>query len=179
MMSVIALMVLLLPMALMTTSSEKLTGLALGVPGPTEEIPPEPPGPVEALRVVRVAEGYAVSAQVRRTDVVTSAGDTELKEFIEPDLASLQTRLASFKKMDDKRERITLAPAADTPTAEVVRWMDAVRRGPDGELYPRVILETVAAPPSGAAEPDGAEGAEGAEGADGTETPAPDDGSAP
>jgi len=178
-MSVIALMVLLLPMALMTTSSEKLTGLALGVPGPTEEIPPEPPGPVEALRVVRVADGYAVSAKVRRTDVVTSAGDTELKEFIEPDLASLQTRLASFKKMDEKRERITLAPAADTPTAEVVRWMDAVRRGPEGALYPRVILETVAAPAAGDGAPEGAEGGEGGEGTDATEGPPAEEGSAP
>lgn len=144
MMSVVALMVLLLPMALMTTSAEKLTGLTLGVPGPTEELPPEPPGPVESLRVVRVPAGYAVSALVRRTDVGASAGDVELKEFVEPDLAAMQVRLAAFKRMDEARERVTLAPAADTPTEEVVAWMDAVRAGPDGVLFPRVILETAA-----------------------------------
>ncbi len=149
MLSVVALMVLLLPMALMTTSAEKLTGLSLGVPGPTEELPPEPPGPVESLRVVRVDGGYAVSALVRRTDVGASSGDVELKEFVEPDLAAMQVRLRSFKQMDPDRERVTLAPAADTPTEEVVAWMDAVRAGPEGVLYPRVILETAAHQRSG------------------------------
>ena len=62
------------------------------------------------------------------------------------DLAELQAVLSTLKRLDPKRERITLVPAADTATDEVVRWMDAVRRGPEGELFPRVILQAVATP---------------------------------
>ena len=142
MMSVAAMMVLLLPALLMATSAQKLTGMALSVPGPSEQLPPEPTGIVERLSVARLPAGYQITAEVRSTDVLASAGDTERKELLVDGLAALQTQLAIFKGLDPKRARITLIPAADTPTEEVVRWMDAVRRGPDGELYPRVILET-------------------------------------
>lgn len=141
--SVVSLMVLLLPLLLMTTSASKLTGLALGVPGPEDELPPEPPGLVESLRVDRVADGYQVTAAVRNTDVLGGTGQTEDKTFAASDLAELQGVLGRLKRLDPKRDRVTLVPAADTPTEEVVRWMDAVRRGPDGPLFDRVILQTV------------------------------------
>ena len=51
--------------------------------------------------------------------------------------------LGRLKQLDPKRERITVVPAATTPTEEVVRWMDAVRAGPEGALFERVILQTV------------------------------------
>lgn len=143
--SIASLMMLLLPMLLMATSAQKLTGLALSVPGPTEQLPPELPGPVEDLVVRRVAGGYRVEASVRNTDVGSSAGDTEQKSFTEPSLSALQARLQGFKAMDPARERIRLVPAADTPTEEVVRWMDAVRAGPEGALYPRVVMDAAAA----------------------------------
>jgi hypothetical protein len=138
--SIVALMVLLLPLLLMTTSLQKRAGIALGVPGPDEELPPEVPGAVEDLRVERQATGYLVRASVRKTDVVGSVGNTEAKEVLATDLTGLQEVLATFKGLDPKRERITLVPALDTPTDEVVRWMDAVRAGPSGELFPKVIL---------------------------------------
>lgn len=146
MMSIVALMVLLLPTVLLTTSAEKLTGVTLGVSGASETLPPEPPGLVEAITVKREAQGYAVSAAVRNSDVRASAGDTELRQYAAADLTELQGVLSTLKRLDPKRERITLVPAADTATDEVVRWMDAVRRGPDGELFPRVVLQAVATP---------------------------------
>lgn len=142
MMAVAAMMVLLLPALLMATSAQKLTGLSLSVPGPSEQLPPEPTGIVERLSVTRVSAGYQITAEVRSTDVLAGAGDTERKDLLVASLSELQVQLATLKGLDPKRARITLVPAADTPTEEVVRWMDAVRRGPEGELYPRVILET-------------------------------------
>ena len=141
--SIVALMVLLLPLLLMTTSAQKLTGLALGVPGPEDELPPEPPGPVERIAVERVADGYRVTAAVRNTDVRSSSGDVEEKSVLATDLGEMQRALATFKALDPGRERVTLIPAADTPTEEVVRWMDAARNGPDGPLFPKVILQTI------------------------------------
>jgi hypothetical protein len=153
MMSVAALMVLLLPALLMATSAQKLTGLALSVPGPAEQLPPEPSGVVEQLSVTRVPAGYQITAEVRSTDVLASAGDTERKDLLVADLPELQAQLSTLKGLDPKRARITLIPAPDTATEEVVRWMDAVRRSPEGELYPRVILET-AAPTQAPSAPD-------------------------
>ncbi len=146
MMSIAAMMILLLPALLMATTAQKLTGLALSMPGPSEQLPPEPPGAVERLQVRRVTGGYLVAADVRNTDVLASAGDTEHKELLTADLVAMQAQLRFFKELDPDRERITLVPAPDTPTEEVVRWMDAVRAGPDGALFPRVILETTGPP---------------------------------
>lgn len=140
--SVVALMLLLLPMLLMTTSAERRVGLALGVPGPDEELEPDLPGAIENLRVERDPVGYLVVARVRNTDVVSAAGDTERKELRAADLGELQTALRSFKDLDPNREKVTLVPAPDTPTEEVVRWMDAVREGPSGPLFPKVILSS-------------------------------------
>ena len=103
MMSVAAMMVLLLPALLMATSAQKLTGLALSVPGPSEQLPPEPTGAVESLTVARVSGGYLVSAAVRSTDVLAGAGDTEKKELLVASLTELQAQLRIFKGMDDKR----------------------------------------------------------------------------
>ena len=148
MMSIAAMMVLLLPALLMATSAQKLTGLALSVTGPSEQLPPEPTGAVEKLSVARVEAGYLITAEVRSTDVLASAGDTEHKDLLVSDLTALQAQLAVLKGLDTKRKRITLIPDAATPTEEVVRWMDAVRHGPDGELFPRVILETTVTAPA-------------------------------
>ncbi len=141
--SVVALMLLLLPFLLMTTSAQKLTGLALGVPGPDEALPPETPGPVEKITVERVVEGYRLTAAVRNTDVRSTAGDTEQKTLMAGNLTELQAALATLKALDPARERVTLIPAADTPAEEVVRWMDAVRNGPQGPLFPKVVLQAV------------------------------------
>lgn len=139
--SVISLIVLLVPMLLLTSSLERTTGLPLGVAGSDDDLPPEPIGRVEGLRVERVDQGYLLTADVRNTDVRASAGDTERKQLTAPDLAALQVALQTYKGLDPERKRITLRPGADTTTDEVVRWMDAVRTGPQGELYPRVVLE--------------------------------------
>ncbi|MDP6935092.1 MAG: hypothetical protein QGG40_19375 [Myxococcota bacterium] len=135
-------MLLLLPFLLLTTSVQKLTGLALAMPGPSEEIPPEPPGTVERLRVVRTGSGFRVQADVRNTDVRASVGDVEQRDFEVSDLTALQNILGTFKALDPRREQVTLVPAAESTTQEVVFWMDAVRNGPDGELFPKVVLET-------------------------------------
>ena len=133
-------MVLLIPMMLVTSSLERYTALTLGVPGPNDELPPELPGRVRALRVARVASGYLVQAEVENTDV--GGGGTEQRELPAADLPALQAVLATLKSLDPTRDRITLAPAPETSTDEVVRWMDAVRAGPSGELFPKVILES-------------------------------------
>ncbi len=138
--SVVALMLLLLPLTLFSTSLDKRTSLPIGLTGGGgERIASD--GPVERLRVVRQDEGFVVKAAVRTTDIRAAAGEVELRQVIAEDLTALQRVLWRFKRMDPARTELTLVPAPRSTTAEVVRWMDATRRGPDGELYPRVVLE--------------------------------------
>ena len=140
--SVIALMVLLVPFLLLTSSAQKLTGMHLGLPGSSETLPPDPIGPVESLRVRRVESGYQVEMSLRNTDVRASVGDVERREIPAADLAELQRVLNTVKQLDPQRERITLTPAGETTAAEVVALMDAVRSGPQGPLFPRIVMET-------------------------------------
>ena len=56
-------------------------------------------------------------------------------------LAELQSVLGRMKQIDPSRTEVTLVPAGDSKTAEVVAWMDAARRGPQGPLFPEVVLE--------------------------------------
>ena len=146
-MSVISLMVLLLPMLVATTSAQRLAGLPLGVPGPADELPPESPGPVEDVTVRAEGGGYRLEARVRRADVRASAGEVELRSWALADLPALQAALADLKRRDPARDRITLIPSPTTTTAELVRWMDGVRHGPDGVLYPKVVLQPAGAGP--------------------------------
>jgi len=140
-------MVVLVPTVLVTSTGQKTTGLSLGLAGPGDELPPPPPGPVEALRVARVPGGFSLTARVRRTDVLATAGEAEERDLLAPDLASLQARLRTLKALDPSRQRLTLAPAPDSSAEEVVAWMDAVRRDTQGPLFPEVVLEAAEAGP--------------------------------
>ena len=141
--SVVSLMVILLPMLLMTTSARRLTGLPLAVSAPGDALPPLPPGPVERLVVTTAPEGFVVQADVRNTDVRSSAGDVERRELSAADLRALQDVLATLKALDPNRKRVTLVPGASTTTQQVVAWMDAVKRGPRGELFPEIVLQSL------------------------------------
>ncbi len=136
--SVIALMFLLLPLLLLTTSAQKLVGLDLHMPG-TGELPPEMPGTVEGLEVL-LGEAIVVRARVRRSDVVTSSGEVETREIRVQDLASLQATLRSFKDLDPEQRRVLLLPEDEVSGAHVVATMDALRSDSVGELFPQVAL---------------------------------------
>jgi hypothetical protein len=99
---------------------------------------------VERLVVTIEAAGFVVEADVRNTDVRASAGDVERRALAAADLRSLQDVLASLKALDPARKRITLVPGPATTTQQVVSWMDAVKVGPRGELFPEVILQSIA-----------------------------------
>lgn len=139
--AIASLMLVIVPMVLLTSSGQKLTGIGLALAGPEEELPPLPPGPVESLRVEVVPEGYRVRAGVRRLDVRVQIGDVEQQELLAPDLPALQAHLARLKALDPARQRVQLAPSADTDAAALVALVDALRQGPDGPLFPEVVLE--------------------------------------
>jgi len=138
--SVVALMLLLLPLTLLSTSVDRRTGLPIGLSGgESERIAGD--GPVEQIRILSLEEGFSVEASVRTTDVRASAGEVELQRMGAASLTELQGVLARLKRIDPGRREATLVPQAHSTTHQVVRWMDAIGEGPSGELYPKVVLE--------------------------------------
>lgn len=136
-MSIAGLMLLLLPLTLVSTSIEKRTGLAIGLSGGSGD-QLQSDGPVQSLLVRRTGDGFVVLADVRTTDVRSAA--TERRSLAAADLGELQTVLARLKRIDPDRTELTLAPHPSSTTAQVVAWMDAVRIGPSGPLFPKIVL---------------------------------------
>ena len=134
-------MFLLLPMLLLTTSVSRLVGLDLALAQGPGELPPPPPGTVEAVTVA-VGDALVVTAEVRRTDVVTSAGDVEARrwELSRDDLRGLQAVLRELKARDGLANRVVLTPDDAVAAAEVVRLMDVVRSDGEGDLFGEVVL---------------------------------------
>ena len=116
-------------------------------------MPPGPPGRVERLEIEARPEGLRVLAQVRRADVITSAGDTQAfavslpSQGGEADLAGLQAQLRALKALDTTRRKLTLRPSDALPGQTFVALMDAARADAQGELFPELILATLTAAP--------------------------------
>ena len=139
--SMAALMMLLLPTLLLAMSPQKLTGLPLSVPGPSEKLPPMPSGPIEQLNLELKASDIILTAQIRSTDVRASAGDTETKQWSIKSASDLVPILRRLKSLDPDRTRLRLLPAAESTTADVVYWMDIVRSDESGELFRNVVVD--------------------------------------
>lgn len=143
--SVIALMFLLLPCLLLTTSSQRLVGLDLLLAG-EGELPADPGGVLQALRIELRAGALTIQAEVRRSDVTSGAGDVQRRErrleaLAEgPDLAGLQAELRALKALDPQRRRAELLPDDDTSAQTLVLVMDAARQDAQGPLFPEVAL---------------------------------------
>jgi hypothetical protein len=135
------LMLLLLPLALLCTSLEKRAGIALALTGGDAPVSVAM-GPVEKLRIIRTTDGFEVVATVRTTDVRAHAGDVQERTLHATDARSLADVMARMKRLDSTLTRATLVPLPRSTTAEVVRWMDVLRGGPDAPLFPDIELET-------------------------------------
>ena len=108
--------------------------------GTTTEIPPAPPGPIESLRLEVLSDGFLLEAKVRKTDVLASVGDTEVKTWSVRTWKEAIEQLESIKKLDPERKRILLHPDPKSTTKEVIHWMDTLQRG---DLFSEVIIESV------------------------------------
>lgn len=138
--SMSALMMILLPTILLVTTPQKLIGISLSMAGTTTEIPPAPPGPIESLRLEVLPDGFLLEAKVRKTDVLASVGDTEVKTWTVKTWKEAIDQLESIKKLDPERKRILLHPDPKSTTKQVIHWMDTLQRG---DLFSEVIIESV------------------------------------
>lgn len=147
----IALLLLLLPMLLVTSSPQKLAGIGLSVAG-AGELPPHA-GAVAAIAVEVAVDGAArVRATVRRTDVGAGVGDVAERHVEVPpldgrlDLVRLQDALEEIRRLDPSLTRITVTPSDAASVREIVAFLDAVRARAGRPLYPDVVLAQPDAP---------------------------------
>jgi hypothetical protein len=145
MLAIIALLFLLLPFLLLTTSIQRLAGLELGLAA-AGEIAPTAVGAIEAVDLFVQGDAVVVRAAIRTTDVTANEGDTRALEIrIEPlndslDLAALQAALRRFKALDPDQERAVVHPEGDTETARIVALLDATRHDSSGPLFSDIVL---------------------------------------
>ena len=134
-----ALMIILLPTLLMITNPQKIVGIPLSMARGSQEIPPTPPGIIEKIViVVQDDDHFLLKASVRKTDVLASSGDVELKSWKKNSWNGVIEELQDLKKLDPDRKRIQLSPALKSSTQEIVQWMDHLQ-SPD--LFPEVVLQ--------------------------------------
>ena len=134
-----ALMMILLPTLLLVTTPQKLVAIPLSIAGTSTKIPPPPNGIVERIRVEINAETFVIEARVRNTDVLAKSGDIETKTWTTNSWEDCLEQLAKLKQLDPQRQRIQIAPAATSPTHQVIYWMDTLQTD---SLFPEVIVET-------------------------------------
>ncbi len=148
MLAVIALLFLLLPFLLLTTSIQRLAGLELGL-AKTGDLGPTAAGAVESIDVYINGDTLTVRAAVRKTDVTANEGDTRVLETNLPptadglDLAGFQLTLRRFKSLDQEQERAVLHPNPDTETSRIVALLDAARSDASGPLFGEVVLQAI------------------------------------
>jgi hypothetical protein len=144
--SVVGLLFLLLPFLLLTTSIQKLTGLDLRLAASEGELPPLPPGQVEAIEVHLQEHTIRLRSALRTRDVTASQGDvTWSEEHLPPrggsmDLGGLQAGLHRLRQLDSEHERVLVVPGDEVPTRRVVALVDAVRSRGGEPLFPDVVL---------------------------------------
>ena len=133
-----ALMMILLPTLLMITNPQKMIGIPLSMAGGSQDIPPTPPGAIEKIIVIVTEQGFVLQASVRKTDVLASSGDVELKTWNKKSWEEVLAELRKLKNLDPDRKRIQLSPALSSSTQQIVQWMDQLQT-PD--LFPEVVLQ--------------------------------------
>ena len=143
MLSMAALMLILIPILMLILNPEKLTSLPLSVAGAAQDIPPTPPGIVEGLLITENSNGFILTAQVRTSDVRSSIGDVEQKEWSFQSLNALQKQLRTLKNLDPSRSRIELSPASTSAVEDVILWMDLIRKDSEGILFDEILLISV------------------------------------
>jgi hypothetical protein len=136
--SIVALMVLLVPTVLHTSTGEKTVAMGLDLAGHSGARTHD--GALSSVTVRAEQDGFRIEAVMESTDVT---GDRTIEESMQvSSLTDLQNRLTRLKAIDSSQTHLTLVPSPDSTAGQIVQWMDAIRIGPEGELFSHVTLGT-------------------------------------
>lgn len=122
-----SLMMILLPTLLMVTNPQKMVAVPLSLSQPNGTFTPTHTGVVEKITVVALSSGFTVEMHVRKSDVLASAGNTEVKSWTVPDWKGVQSRLSEIQKVDPEQKKVSLRPLPDQNAQTVIGWLDGLQ----------------------------------------------------
>ena len=64
---------------------------------------------------------------VRKSDVLASAGNTEIKSWTVGDWQGVQNRLVEIQKVDPEQGKVSLRPSPSDDAQTVIGWLDSLQ----------------------------------------------------
>lgn len=133
-----SLMMILLPTLLMVTNPQKMVAVPLSLSKAGGTFTPTHSGLVERINVVASQNGFLVEMRVRKSDVLASTGNTEVKSWSVQTWSDVQVRLREVQKVDPEQSKIHLQPASTHDAQTVLGWLDSLQLGLG---FDNVVLE--------------------------------------
>ena len=133
-----SLMMILLPTLLMVTNPQKMVAVPLSLSKPTGTFTPTHTGIVEKITLTALNSGFTVEMHVRKSDVLASTGNTEIKSWTVGDWQGVQGRLVEIQKVDPEQKKISLRPLPGHNAQTVIGWLDSLQMSMGFE---NVVLE--------------------------------------
>ena len=122
-----SLMMILLPTLLMVTNPQKMVAVPLSLSKPNGTFTPTHTGIVEQINVFATQTGFTVEMHVRKSDVLASTGNTEIKSWSVSDWNAVQNRLAEIQKIDPEQGKVSLRPNPSHEAQTVIGWLDSLQ----------------------------------------------------
>ena len=122
-----SLMMILLPTLLMVTNPQKMVAVPLSLSKPNGTFAPTHTGVVEKINIVATQNGFTVEMHVRKSDVLASTGNTEIKSWDVSDWNGVQNRLNEIQKVDPEQGKVSLRPNPMNDAQTVIGWLDSLQ----------------------------------------------------
>ena len=122
-----SLMMILLPTLLMATNPQKMVAVPLSLSKPNGTFTPTHTGIVEKINVLATQTGFTVEMYVRKSDVLASTGNTEIKSWSVSDWKGVQNRLVEIQKIDPEQRKVSLRPNPSHDAQTVIGWLDSLQ----------------------------------------------------
>ena len=133
-----SLMMILLPTLLMVTNPQKMVAVPLSLSKPNGTFTPTHTGIVEKITVLATQTNFTVEMYVRKSDVLASTGNTEIKSWTVSDWKAVQDRLTEIHKVDSEQVKVFLRPGPTHNAQTVIGWLDSLQLSMNFES---VVLE--------------------------------------
>ena len=122
-----SLMMILLPTLLMVTNPQKMVAVPLSLSQPNGTFIPTHTGIVEKISILANSSGFTIEMHVRKSDVLASTGNTEIKSWTVSDWSEVQNRLLEIQKVDPKQGKVSLRPSPNHDAQTVIKWLDSLQ----------------------------------------------------
>ncbi len=119
-----SLMMILLPTLLMVTNPQKMVSVPLSLANAGGTFTPTHTGMVEKISVIATVDGFVVEMRVRKSDVLASTGNTEIKSWSVGAWSDVQARLREIQRLDPEQGKIHVQPTSTHDAQTVIGWLD-------------------------------------------------------